>query len=360
MQEARLKGELEDAKYKAMRELEEAKREAESRLMSQRSDYEKQLQQLGQTLEQHKDALFNERREKQQLEVQKCALEAEVNRQLRGTRPTSPVPVEVTPHRSKFIEELEALLNSSMHALENDTTSTSPRTSTSFNERYPYSSTSLHEMQMQVREASERCKELGIPYDFQQQHVVRESGLEPVVRVRDNSQKMSVLWTPSTFIAWLNRLRDWDPNDSIATLMAGISEDAEEIWEADDSEMTTDDVDGTISVNTLPIRRKLNESLQQSLTESPLGSAYSPSYNPSEAQRCVDEIEKATKRLRSVLNRGSGSLTSLACVNNLEDAISDLKKSLRREQRAFSKSPNGISTPQSSKSVRFFPGLLKT
>ena len=47
--------------------------------------------------------------------------------------------------------------------------------------------------------------------DFQQQHVVRESGLEPVVRVRDNSQKMSVLWTPATFIAWLNRLRDWDP-----------------------------------------------------------------------------------------------------------------------------------------------------
>lgn len=46
----RLKAELEDAKYKAMKELEEAKREAEARLMIQRSDYEKQLQQLGQTL----------------------------------------------------------------------------------------------------------------------------------------------------------------------------------------------------------------------------------------------------------------------------------------------------------------------
>lgn len=58
--------------------------------------------------------------------------------------------------------------------------------------------------------------------------------------------------------------------------MAGISEDAEEIWEADDSEMTTDEIDGSISVNTLSIRRKLNESLQQSLTESPLESMRSP------------------------------------------------------------------------------------
>lgn len=114
-----------------------------------------------------------------------------MNRQLTSTRPASPPVVEVTPHRSRFIEvspltsykkiskcnlslfpyefvlllqELEALLNTSMNALENDTNCTSPGTSMSFNDRYPYSSTSLHEMQMQVREASQRCKEFGIPY----------------------------------------------------------------------------------------------------------------------------------------------------------------------------------------------------
>lgn len=357
VQEAKLKAELEEAKFKAMRELEEAKREAETRLMSQRSDYEKQLQQLGQTLELHRDALLNERKEKQQLEVQKTALEAEMNRQLNCAKPSSPPPVESTPHRSRFIEELEALLNSSIHALENDTACTSPGTSISFNERYPYSSTSLHEMQVQVREASQRCRELGIPYDFQQQHVVRESGLEPVVRVRDTSQKMSVLWTPATFCAWLNRLRDWDPEDSIAALISGVGDGSEELWEADDSdEITTDDVDGSMSVNTLPIRRKLNESLQQSLIESPGHSEY----DVSEAQQCVAEIERATKRLNNLLSQGNTSRTSFRCVKSLEDTLAQLKTSLNRETTLFSKSPNGVSTPQSSKSVRFFPGLVKT
>ncbi|XP_034236612.1 kinesin-like protein KIF14 isoform X3 [Thrips palmi] len=360
VQEAKLKAELEDAKYKAMKELEEAKREAEARLMIQRSDYEKQLQQLGQTLEQHKDALFNERKEKHQLEVQKTALEAEMNRQLSSTRPASPPAVEVTLHRSRFIEELEALLNTSMNALENDTNCTSPGTSMSFNDRYPYSSTSLHEMQMQVREASQRCKELGIPYDFQQQHVVRESGLEPVIRVRDHSQKMSVLWTPATFGAWLDRLRDWDPEDSVAALISGFEDGSEEVWEADESEVTADEVDGNITVNTLPIRRKMNESLQQSLVESPLESRKSPGFESTEAQQYLKDIEKATKQLKNLLSRGTGSRTPLKCVNNLEEAVTQLKNSLKRETSLFSKSPNGISTPQSSKSVRFFDGLVKS
>ncbi|KAK3927471.1 Kinesin-like protein KIF14 [Frankliniella fusca] len=361
VQEARLKAELEEAKSKAMKELEEAKREAEARLMIQRSDYEKQLHQLGQTLEQHRDALFNERKEKQQLEVQKTALEAEMNRQLNSVISSSPPPIEVAPHRSRFIEDLEALLNSSMHALENDTMCTSPGTSMSFNERYPYSSTSLHEMQMQVREASQRCKELGIPFDFQQQHVVRESGLEPVVRVRDSSQRMSVLWTPPTFYAWLNRLRDWDPEDSIAGLISGIGETAEEIWEADDSdELTTDDVDGSISVNTLPIRRKLNESLQQSLIESPLDSCQSPACDSSAIKQCVADIERATKRLRNILNKSSSGRIPLKYVSNIEETLFQLKSSLPGDAPLAAKSPNYLGTPQSSKSVRFIPGLVKT
>ncbi|XP_052123487.1 kinesin-like protein KIF14 isoform X3 [Frankliniella occidentalis] len=314
VQEARLKAELEEAKFKAMKELEEAKREAESRLMMQRSDYEQQLHQLGQTLEQQRDALFNERKEKQQLEVQKTALEAEMNRQLNSVRSASPPPVEVTPHRSRFIEDLEALLNSSMHALENDTTCTSPGTSMSFNERYPYSSTSLHEMQMQVREASQRCKELGIPFE-----------------------------------------------DSIAGLISGIGEGAEEIWEADDSdELTTDDIDGSISVNTLPIRRKLNESFQQSLVESPLGSCKSPAHDSPVIKQCIAEIERATKRLRHIFKEGSSARSPLKYVSNLEEALIQLKSSLPGDAPLSSKSPYSNSTPQSSKSVRFIPGLVKT
>lgn len=63
--------------------------------------------------------------------------------------------------------------------------------------------------------------------------------------------------------------------DSIAALISGL-DGSEEIWEADESEMTADEVDGSITVNTLPIRRKMNESLQQSLVESPLDSCKSP------------------------------------------------------------------------------------
>lgn len=65
--------------------------------------------------------------------------------------------------------------------------------------------------------------------------------------------------------------------DSVAALISGLEDGSEEMWEADDSEMTADEVDGSITVNTLPIRRKMNESLQQSLVESPLSSHKSPS-----------------------------------------------------------------------------------
>ena len=65
--------------------------------------------------------------------------------------------------------------------------------------------------------------------------------------------------------------------DSVAALISGLEEDAEEIWETDESEATVDEVDGSITVNTLPIRRKMNEGLQQSLVESPLDSRRSPS-----------------------------------------------------------------------------------
>lgn len=79
-----------------------------------------------------------------------------------------------------------------------------------------------------------------------------------------------------------------------------------------------------------------------------------------EAQQYLKEIEKATKQLKNLLSRGPGSRTPLKCVNNLEDAISQLKNSLRRETTLFSKSPNSVSTPQSSKSVRFFEGLVQS
>ncbi|XP_046607794.1 kinesin-like protein KIF14 isoform X3 [Neodiprion virginianus] len=159
IQQEKLRAELEESKQKVIKELENAKREVEMQLGSQKSTYEEQLQMLGSSLEQQKKALAEVNRRKQELELEKelLASEVETNNRIRQIQ-SEEEKFNISPYRSNFLQELEDILNETTADVEMalnmniDSEETNSRT------------VSLREMQLLVKEASERCREVGINY----------------------------------------------------------------------------------------------------------------------------------------------------------------------------------------------------
>ncbi|XP_046469439.1 kinesin-like protein KIF14 isoform X3 [Neodiprion pinetum] len=159
IQQEKLRAELEESKQKVIKELENAKREVEMQLGSQKSTYEEQLQMLGSSLEQQKKALAEVNRRKHELELEKelLASEVETNNRIRQIQ-SEEEKFNISPYRSNFLQELEDILNETTADVEMalnmniDSEETNSRT------------VSLREMQLLVKEASERCREVGINY----------------------------------------------------------------------------------------------------------------------------------------------------------------------------------------------------
>lgn len=155
----RLRAELEESKQKAIKELENAKREVELQLGSQKSTYERKIEVLGSTLEEQKLALEEINRRKQELELEKeiLASEIETNNRIRKIQQVDAKP-NVSPYKSNFLQELESILNETTADFES---ALKIKTSA---ETIKAGGISLHEMQILVREATERCREVGINY----------------------------------------------------------------------------------------------------------------------------------------------------------------------------------------------------
>lgn len=139
--------------------MENAKQEIEMQWGSQKLSYERKIEILGSTVEEQKLALKQIHQKKKELEHEKELLvnEVEINNRLKQIQ-LEQKKVTVTPYKSNFLEELESILTEKTADAE---FALKIKAST---EAINDGGVSLHEMQLLVREATERCREVGINY----------------------------------------------------------------------------------------------------------------------------------------------------------------------------------------------------
>ena len=128
-------------------------------LGSQKLSYERKIEILGSTVQEQKVALEQIHQRKKELELEKELLENEVeaNNRLKQIQ-LNQKRVNVTPYKSNFLQELESILNERTADAE---FALKMKASV---EAITDGGISLHETQILVREATERCKEVGINY----------------------------------------------------------------------------------------------------------------------------------------------------------------------------------------------------
>ncbi|XP_057325623.1 kinesin-like protein KIF14 [Microplitis mediator] len=333
IQEEKLRAELEESKRKAVKELENAKKEVEMQLGSQKTSYEREIKMLGMTLEQQKLALEEVNKKKRQLEVEKEMLTYQI--QENKTREVKESMINVEPYESNFLQELEKILNEATADAE------IALTIAASNEVIAEGGITLHEMQLLVREATQRCRDIGINYEFSQSRVISEKGLQPVIRIRDRDRMLETLWQPENFLDWVRRLRDFDNEDTIKEL---IDNDGTS-WEMfDESEMPEDSLDTSrISVNLTPVKKQLNESLHQlsmngsfldGTIDKTTDSVVQRRYDDMDA--CLLQIEVAAKTLGKLCHQYESRETSGEVTKSLDkvrNVVSALRETLNSSHK---------------------------
>ncbi|KAG7199238.1 hypothetical protein KM043_018107 [Ampulex compressa] len=328
VQEEKLRTELEESKQKAIKELENAKHEIELQLGTQKISYERKIEILGSTLEEQKHALekINQQKRKLELEKELLANEVETNNR-RKQMQVQEDNVNITPYKSNFLQELENILSEKTADVEIALKMKASR------DVMNAGGISLHELQLLVKEATERCREFAINYEFDQQQIVVEKSLQSVVRIRDRDRMMETLWEPLYFLDWLRRLRDYDIEDSIKELREWGGD-----WEPyENSEVFEDSLNTSrISINMTPVKRHLNESLHQlSMDMSTFGEmtvdyTLDISKQREDMNVCLIQMETAAKALRKLCERyespGLDAITKY--LNKVHNIIGNLKDTL--------------------------------
>lgn len=141
-------------------------------------------------------------------------------------------------------------------------------------------------------------------------------------------------WQPMRFLDWVHRLRDYDIEDSIKELCT-----SEETWESYENTETFEDSlnNSRISINMTPVKKHLNESLQQlSLDTSVLGSTlinqtFDISKDQETINTCLIQMELATKTLRKIHSKNSGIQSVMESLDNMQSIICSLRETLEIE-----------------------------
>ncbi|KYM98142.1 PREDICTED: kinesin-like protein KIF14 [Cyphomyrmex costatus] len=326
VQEEKLRAELEESKQKAIKELENAKREVEQQLGSQKSTYEREIEVLGSTLKEKNQALEQINRRKKELELEKELLvkEVEVNNKMKKIR-LKQNHAKLSPYKSNFLQELEGILNEKTADIENVL-------KTKLNgETITAGGISLHEMQILVKEATQRCQEAGYLYEFEQQQTVVEKNLQSVIRVRDRTNSMEMLWQATDFLDWVHRLKNNDIEDSIKDLQSSKLN-----WECDESRRTEvfeDSLNNSkISINMTPVKRQLNESIHQfsmdaSILEATMNDTSLIHDQQENVNACLTQIEIAAKTLKKLCHRYQNHDTKsiVESLAKMQDIVESLK-----------------------------------
>ncbi|XP_050463013.1 kinesin-like protein KIF14 isoform X1 [Cataglyphis hispanica] len=324
VQEERLRAELEESKQKAIKELENAKREVELQLGSQKSAYEHKIEILGSTVEEQKHALQQINQQKKELELEKQLLvtEMETNNKIKKIQ-MEQSHARLSPYKSNFLQELENILNERTADIEN-------ALKTKLDQKaITAGGISLHEMQILVKEASQRCKEAGFNYEFDQQQIIVKKNLQSVIRVRDKTHTVETLWQPIDFLDWIYRLRNCDIEDSIKELR-----DLSCNWEPyDTTEIFEDSLNNSrISINMTPVKKQLNESIHQftmdtSMLEPTLNDQISVMHDQQEdVNACLTQIEVAAKTLSKLCQYQNHNIKPIVeSLTKMQDIIETLK-----------------------------------
>lgn len=67
----------------------------------------------------------------------------------------------------------------------------------------------LHSIQIMVKEATQRCRDLNLPYEFQQEHIADEHGnFRNCIKIYDTLNNKTAEWPPTRLEVWLDHLRE--------------------------------------------------------------------------------------------------------------------------------------------------------
>lgn len=161
-------------------------------------------------------------------------------------------------------------------------------------------------------------------------------------------------WQPIRFLDWVHCLRDYDIEDSLKELCT-----SEETWEPYENTETFEDSlnNSRISINMTPVKKHLNESLQQlSLDTSILGSAlinqtFDISKDQETINTCLVQMELATKTLRKLYSKNGGIQSVMDSLDNMQSIICSLRETLEIEDTNKYSNESIISNQNFSNSV---------
>ncbi|XP_071633102.1 uncharacterized protein Neb isoform X2 [Temnothorax longispinosus] len=320
IQEEKLRAELEESKQKAIKELENAKREVELQLGSQKSKYEQKIKFLDTTLKEQQHTLeqIDHRKKELELERELLSKEVEINNKIKKMQ-LEQSHARLTPYKSNFLQELESILNEKAADIEN-------ALKTKLNgETITAGGISLHEMQILVKEATQRCKEAGFDFEFDQQQTVVENNLQPVIRVRDKTIAMETLLPATDFLNWIYRLRNCDDiQDSMKELWHSSYK-----WESYETEVFEDSLNNSrISINMTPVKKQLNKSihLDKLMLETTLNDTSMMPDQQEDVNACLTQIEVAAKTLNKLCRRYQNDTKPIVeSLAKMQDIIECLK-----------------------------------
>ncbi|XP_058453769.1 kinesin-like protein KIF14 [Malaya genurostris] len=166
---------LREQEMRLRRELDAEKQAAISRLEAERIVHERQYEERLASLELEK---FRYKCDKELLETEKEAMQKENNGvDLDGS-------FVITPFKSNLAEEIRKIMERP-------------------------SEESLHHIQLMVKEATQRCADLGLQFEFQQAQVLDEQGIfRAVVNIYDKTNDKVAEWLPARLEYWLSIVRD--------------------------------------------------------------------------------------------------------------------------------------------------------
>ncbi|KAK6618956.1 hypothetical protein RUM44_003337 [Polyplax serrata] len=239
VQEEKLRAELEESKQMAISKLEA---EMESMLGAQKFDYERQINEMLSIVEMQTNALAEERKQKHFLQMERNVLQERVNNHdscRKNMNDGQRIAKKCSPYKSTFLQDLKVILEDTTLDFVSDENS---------------EAISLHEMQVLVKEATQRCREYDINYEFHQQQIFGANGLKPVVKVVDKSKFLFSLWKPQKFIKLINLLRESEQQSEIEKLL----KDSTKNWEAQEVEAK----EKRISVNTDYFKKQLSQNIK--------------------------------------------------------------------------------------------------
>lgn len=139
------------------------------------------------------------------------------------------------------------------------------------------------------------------------------------------------LWEPMRFLEWIHRLRDYDIEDSIKELYT-----TDEIWEPYENTETFEDSlnSSRISINMTPVKKHLNESLQQLSLDTSVyeNTCTNQTFHSCKEQEtintCLVQMELATKTLRKLCDGNDEVQLVIESLNNMQTIINNLREVL--------------------------------